>query len=149
MVTQRQSMDHTTRPGQEPEGTPSPGLWSLCHHCRALHGNTSALLMEGQSQETHAELRWPAWVGPQPPLRAGLGKGGHPCTPLPHSLDDSTLLPLEGGAGGWPGQQQLLLVNQAVQQVFLAVVVVNLQERQGGDRQPGQPRGPQAKLQRR
>lgn len=66
-----------------------------------------------------------------------------------HSLDDSTLLALEGGAGGWPGQQQLLLVNQAVQQVFLAVVVINLQESQGGDRQPGQPRGPQSKLHRK
>lgn len=37
-------------------------------------------------------------------------------------------------------------MNQAVQQVFLAVVVVNLQERQGGDCQPSQPGGPQAKL---
>lgn len=66
-----------------------------------------------------------------------------------HSLDDGTLLALEGGAGGWPGQQQLLLVNQTVQQVFLAVVVINLQESQGGDRQPGQPRGPQSKLHRK
>lgn len=126
------------RLGQEARRHPlSPSLW------------VSVPLLSGspweQGQETHAEVHRPAWVGPQPPLSASLGEGGPPL----HSLDDGTLLALEGGAGGWPGQQQLLLVNQTVQQVFLAVVVINLQESQGGDRQPGQPRGPQSKLHRK
>lgn len=96
------------------------------------------------------------WAGPRDTCGAALASlGGAPATPQCrpqergpplHSLDDSTLLPLEGGTRGWSGQQQLLLMNQAVQQIFLAVVVVNLQERQGGDRQPSQPRGPQTKL---
>lgn len=67
-------------------------------------------------------------------------RGGRP------GLDDGALLVLEGGAGGGPGQQQLLLVDQVVQQVLLAVVVVDFQEGQDGDGQPGQPRGPEAKL---
>lgn len=54
-------------------------------------------------------------------------------------LDDGAPVPREGGAGGRPGQQQLLLVHQAVQQVLLAVVVVHLQEGQHRDGQPGQP----------
>ena len=61
-------------------------------------------------------------------------------------LDDGALLALEGGMGGRPGQQQLLLVDQFVQQVLLAVVVVDFQEGQDGDGQPGQPRGPEAEL---
>lgn len=76
MVTQRRSRDHTNQ-GQDKksEGTPTPSLWvsvaSLSgspweHKCSA-HG--------GRGRKTHAELHWPAWVGPQPPRSAGLRKG--------------------------------------------------------------------------
>lgn len=127
-----------TRSQKAPQPQVSGSLW---HHCQALHGNTSALLTEGGAERHMRSCTGkPGW-GPSHPAVQASGKG-----PPLHSLDDSTLLPLEGGARGWPGQQQLLLMNQAVKQVFLAVVVVNLQERQGGDRQPSQPRGPQAKL---
>lgn len=94
-----------------------------------------------------------AWVGAQaePPPRPQ----DKPCAPRqlgapggrPRTLDDGTLLLLEGGPGGRPGQQQLLLVKQAVQQVLLPTAVVDFQESQDGEGQPGQPRGPEAKLQ--
>lgn len=62
-------------------------------------------------------------------------------------LDDSALLLLEGGAVR-PGQQQLLLMGQAVQQVLLAAVAVHLHEGHDREDQPGQPRGPEAELHR-
>lgn len=114
---------------------------SLPHHCQDLHGNGGALLtVGGAKRHIQSCVGQPGWVPSPPPCRPQ--ERGPPL----HGLDDSTLLPLEGGAGGWPGQQKLLLMNQAVQQVLLAVVVINLQECQSGDRQPGQPGGPESKL---
>lgn len=52
-----------------------------------------------------------------------------------------------GGAAGRAAQQQVLLVDQAVQQVLLPVVVVDLEEGHDGDAEPGEPRGPQSELQ--
>lgn len=78
---------------------------------------------------------------PRAPRQLGAPGG------CPRTLDDGTLLLLEGGPGGRPGQQQLLLVKQAVQQVLLPTAVVDFQESQDGEGQPGQPRGPEAKLQ--
>lgn len=43
-------------------------------------------------------------------------------------------------------KQQVLLVDQAVQQVLLSVVVVDLEEGHHGDPKPGEPGSPQAKL---
>lgn len=43
-------------------------------------------------------------------------------------------------------EQQVLLVDQAVQQVLLSVVVVDLQEGHPCDPKPGEPGSPQAKL---
>lgn len=54
---------------------------------------------------------------------------------------------LEVGAVAWGAtEQQVLLVDQAVQQVFLSVVVIDLQEGQHRDAQPGEPGRPQAEL---
>lgn len=44
-------------------------------------------------------------------------------------------------------EQQVLLVDQAVQQVLLSVVVVDLQEGHHCDAEPGEPGSPQAELQ--
>lgn len=44
-------------------------------------------------------------------------------------------------------EQQVLLVDQAVQQVLLSVVVVDLQEGHHCDPKPGEPGSPQTKLQ--
>ena len=115
----------------------------LTHFARCRGGTCK----EGQVGPGRAARCSPRW-GCEPRGEAGveggrLGAG----LPRPH-LDDRALPLLEGGAGGRPGQQQLLLVDQAVQQVLLAVVVVDFQESQDGDGQPGQPRGPEAELHR-
>lgn len=43
-------------------------------------------------------------------------------------------------------EQQVLLVDQAVQQVFLSIVVIHLQEGHHCNPKPGEPSSPQAKL---
>ncbi len=52
-----------------------------------------------------------------------------------------------GAAARGATQQQVLLMDQAVQQVLLSVVVVDLQEGHHCDPEPGEPGSPQAKLQ--
>lgn len=56
--------------------TPPPQVsGSLPHHCQDLHGNSGALLTVGGAKR-HAQLCWPAWVGPEaPPLLQASGKG--------------------------------------------------------------------------
>lgn len=101
--------------------------------------------------QTHKAMR-PRWGPRQSPRHAPRtsrvppGSWGAPGG-RPRTLDDGTLLLLEGGPGGRPGQQQLLLVKQAIQQVLLPAAVVDFQESQDGEGQPGQPGGPEAKLQ--
>lgn len=53
---------------------------------------------------------------------------------------------LEVGVAAGASQQQVLLVDQAVQQVLLSVVVVDFEEGDHRDAQPGQPGGPQTEL---
>lgn len=54
---------------------------------------------------------------------------------------------LEVRVAAWgAAQQQVLLVDQAVQQVLLSVVVVDLQEGHHSNPEPGEPCSPQAKL---
>lgn len=55
---------------------------------------------------------------------------------------------LEVRAAAWgAAEQQVLLMDQAVQQVLLSVVVVDLQEGHHCDPKPGEPGSPQAELQ--
>lgn len=90
----------------------------------------------------HARLGWAGLCrGHSPGQTGGPGRAGRW-----GRLDDGALLP-EGAAGARPGQQQRLLLRRAVQQV-LPVAVVDPQESQRGGGQPGQPRGPEAKLHR-
>lgn len=51
-----------------------------------------------------------------------------------------------GAAARGAAQQQVLLVDQAVQQVLLSVVVVHLQEGHDRDPEPGEPGSPQPEL---
>ena len=51
-----------------------------------------------------------------------------------------------GAAARGAAQQQVLLVDQAVEQVLLSVVVVHLQEGHDRDPQPGEPGSPQPEL---
>lgn len=78
---------------------PLPSLW------------VSAPIAVRISRET--QVLCSRWVGPRDTCRAvlaSLGEGWGSQAPLMQasgkgvSLDDSTLLPLEGGAGGWSGQ---------------------------------------------
>lgn len=138
---------------QVQEGWRRPSLPSPCAAptrsagSRAHRGGRGA----GYTQDRHGRL-----------CSLGGGPGRAPATPPgqavcprrtggtwgpPRTLDDGTLLLLEGGPGGRPGQQQLLLVKQAIQQVLLPTAVVDFQESQDGEGQPGQPGGPEAKLQ--
>ena len=116
------------RPVQGGNRVPSEGV---AQHCTQSRGEACKAWGLGRTRATAQGS-----TCPQP----GWGPAG---------LDDGALLILEGGPGGGPGQQQLLLVDQTVQQVLLAVVVVDFQEGQDGDGQPGQPRGPEAELQGR
>lgn len=129
-----------------PAPPPGPGWllpeWGAGRGCHPLRGTD-----EGPSA---ASLTVAAGALGSGGWTCEAGAGAHPRPwaggPLDH-LDDGALLP-EGAAGAGPGQQQLLLLHQAVQQVLLAVAVVDSQESQRGGGQPGQPRGPEAKLHR-
>lgn len=76
MVTQRQSRDHTNQ-GQDKksEGTATPSLWVSVASLSGSPWEHKCSAHSGQGRETHAELHWQAWVGPQPPRSAGLRKG--------------------------------------------------------------------------
>lgn len=69
------------------------------------------------------------------------------CLDFLHCLDQAGLEVRVAARGA--AQQQVLLVYQAVQEVLLPVVVVDLEEGHHCDRQPGEPSCPQAKLQER
>ena len=60
---------------------------------------------------------------------------------------DEPSLEVRGAAWG-AAEQQVLLVDQAVQQILLSVVVVHLQEGHHCNPKPGEPGSPKAKLQR-
>lgn len=59
-------------------------------------------------------------------------------------LDEAGFEVIAAASGA--SQEEVLLVYQAVQQVFLPVVVIHLQERHRRDPQPGEPSSPQSKL---
>lgn len=67
------------------------------------------------------------------------------CLDFLHCLDQAGLEVRVAARGA--AQQQVLLVYQAVQEVLLPVVVVDLEEGHHCDPQPGEPSCPQAKLQ--
>lgn len=139
-----------TRPGMLPllEAWRRPGQPSRLPRSRWDRG----VCVSGSTPFTQAEgghARRGALAGPPdtPPGQALCPWGGRGHLGPEPRLDDGALLLPGGGAGARPGQQQLLLVGQAFEQVLLAVVVVDFQESQDGDGQPGQPRGPEAELQ--
>lgn len=76
MVTQRQSMDHTNQGQDKKQKAPQPQVsGSLCHHCQALHGNTSALLtVGGAKRHMRSCTGQPGW-GPSHPSVQASGKG--------------------------------------------------------------------------
>lgn len=104
-------------PGPEGSSVPHSPLsrrwWDSCPHA-AQAGNGAP----GEGVAQYTQCRGEACKSRGAGQSPGRGpRAGHvPWTGRPGpGLDDGALLALEGGVGGRPGQQQLLLVDQLVQ----------------------------------
>lgn len=124
-------------PAAAPPGQPPRSQWESGSLGKQL------LMMQGAGGDMQGSV---GGVGTQADAPPWPGQGACPRRRgRRRRLDDGALLLLEEGAVG-PGQQQLLLVGQAVQQGLLPAAAVHPHEGHDGEDQPGHPRAPEAQL---